>query len=113
MVAIHLETYTTDSISAHKEIRQKDFGEIEFWILQPAFEKHVIHFFFFLCPNCRKTLKSELAACQAEKQVLESTLSSFEILGKEFEALAAEYGKLREKIEIKKWAQKEFTKYNA
>ncbi|XP_019724193.1 HAUS augmin-like complex subunit 4 [Hippocampus comes] len=81
MVAIQLETYTTDSISAHKEIR--------------------------------KTLESELAACQAEKQVLESTLSSFEILGKEFEALAAEYGKLREKIEIKKWAQKEFTKYNA
>ncbi|XP_077356459.1 HAUS augmin-like complex subunit 4 isoform X2 [Festucalex cinctus] len=81
MVAIKLETYTTDSISTHKEIR--------------------------------KNLESELRACQAEKQSVESKLSSFEILGKEFEALAEEYGKLREEIEVKKWALKEFTNYNS
>ncbi|XP_061619814.1 HAUS augmin-like complex subunit 4 isoform X1 [Phyllopteryx taeniolatus] len=80
MVAIRLETYTADSISAHKEIR--------------------------------KSLESELRACQAEKQSVESKLSSFEILGKEFEALAEDYGKLRQEIEIKNWALKEFTKYN-
>ncbi|XP_077399658.1 HAUS augmin-like complex subunit 4 [Vanacampus margaritifer] len=61
----------------------------------------------------RKTLESELRACQVEKQSVESELSSFEILGKEFEALAEEYGKLREEIEMKKWALKEFTKYNS
>ncbi|KAM9835445.1 HAUS augmin-like complex subunit 4 isoform X1 [Syngnathus typhle] len=60
----------------------------------------------------RKKLESELRACRAEKQSLESKLSSFEILGKEFEALAQQYGKLQEQIEIQKWALKEFTKYN-
>ncbi|XP_030285714.1 HAUS augmin-like complex subunit 4 [Sparus aurata] len=80
MVEIQLETYTADSISAHRKIREK--------------------------------LDSELKACWGEKQSVELKLASFEILGKEFEVLAEEYCRLRQEIEMKNWALKEFTQYN-
>ncbi|XP_074480011.1 HAUS augmin-like complex subunit 4 [Sebastes fasciatus] len=80
MVEIQLDTYTVDSISAHRKIREK--------------------------------LESELKTCQVEKQSVESNLASFEILGKEFEALAEEYCNLRQEIEINKWALKEITQCN-
>ncbi|XP_071334133.1 HAUS augmin-like complex subunit 4 [Trachinotus anak] len=80
MVEIQLDTYTADSISSHRKIREK--------------------------------LESELKACQVEKQSVDLKLASFEILGKEFEALAEEYCRLRQEIEMKKWALKEFTQYN-
>ncbi|XP_015253352.1 PREDICTED: HAUS augmin-like complex subunit 4 [Cyprinodon variegatus] len=80
MVEIQLETYSPDTISAHRKIREK--------------------------------LEGELKACKAEKQAVESNLSSFEILGKAFEALAEEYCKLRQEIDMKNWALKELTKYN-
>lgn len=64
-------------------------------------------FFYF-----REKLNADLKACQAEKQSVESKLSSFEILGKEFEALAEEYCRLRQEIEMKKWALKEFAHYS-
>nr|XP_046237270.1 HAUS augmin-like complex subunit 4 isoform X2 [Scatophagus argus] len=79
MVEIQLDTYTPDSISAHRKMREK--------------------------------LDSELKACQAEKQTIELKLASFEILGKEFETLAEEYCRLRQEIEMKDWALKEFTHY--
>uniref|UniRef100_A0A3Q4H7D6 HAUS augmin-like complex, subunit 4 n=1 Tax=Neolamprologus brichardi TaxID=32507 RepID=A0A3Q4H7D6_NEOBR len=79
MVEIQLDTYTPDSISAHRKIREK--------------------------------LESELKACKAEKQSVELKLASFEILGKDFEALAEEYCRLRQEIEMKNWALKEFTQY--
>lgn len=50
--------------------------------------------------------------CKAEKQSVELKLASFEILGKDFEALAEEYCRLRQEIEMKNWALKEFTQYN-
>lgn len=62
-----------------------------------------------LCPTFRAKLDSELKACQAEKQSIELKLASFEILGKEFEALAEEYCRLRQEIETKNWVLKEFT----
>lgn len=80
MVEIQLDTYTVDSISAHRKIREK--------------------------------LGSELKACQVEKQSIEMKLASFKILGKEFETLAEEYCRLRQEIEMKNWALKEFTHYN-
>ncbi|XP_040887225.1 HAUS augmin-like complex subunit 4 isoform X2 [Toxotes jaculatrix] len=79
MVEIQLDTYTPDSISAHRKIREK--------------------------------LESELKACQVEKQSVDLKLASFEILGKEFETLAEEYCRLRQEIEMKNWALKEFTQY--
>ncbi|KAM9718060.1 HAUS augmin-like complex subunit 4 [Menidia menidia] len=79
MLEIQLETYTTDTISAHQKIREK--------------------------------LESELKALTAEKQAVESKLSSFEILGKDFEGLANEYFRLRQEIEMKNWALKELTQY--
>ncbi|XP_026887949.2 HAUS augmin-like complex subunit 4 isoform X1 [Electrophorus electricus] len=54
-------------------------------------------------------LGAELQAAQLEKHSLESKLASFEIYGKEFEALAAEYCRLREEITTRSWALKEFT----
>ncbi|KAG8006285.1 HAUS augmin-like complex subunit 4, partial [Nibea albiflora] len=60
----------------------------------------------------KERLDSELKACQAEKQSVELKLASFEILGKDFEALAEEYCRLRQEIEMKNWALKEFTQYN-
>ncbi|KAK2862696.1 hypothetical protein Q5P01_002229 [Channa striata] len=80
MVEVQLDTYPTETISAHKKIREK--------------------------------LESERKACQVEKQSLELKLASFEILGKEFETLAEEYYRLRQEIEMKNWALKEFTQYN-
>ncbi|XP_055359454.1 HAUS augmin-like complex subunit 4 [Betta splendens] len=80
MVEIQLDTYTPDSVSAHRKIRQK--------------------------------LESELKSCQAEKQSLELKLGSFEILGKEFEALAEEYCRIRQEIDTKNWALREFTQYS-
>lgn len=59
--------------------------------------------------NFREKLDSELKANHAEKQSVELKLASFEILGKEFEALAEEYCKLRQEIETKNWVLKEFT----
>ncbi|KAM4537130.1 HAUS augmin-like complex subunit 4 [Odontesthes bonariensis] len=80
MVEIQQDTYTADTISAHRKIREK--------------------------------LESELQAFTTEKQAVELKLSSFEILGKEFEALADEYCRLRQEIEMKNWALKELTQYN-
>nr|XP_020501290.1 HAUS augmin-like complex subunit 4 [Labrus bergylta] len=80
MVEIQLDTYTVDSISAHRKIRGK--------------------------------LDTELKACQVEKQSVELKLASFKILGKEFETLAEEYCRLRQEIEMKHWALKEFTQYS-
>lgn len=79
MVDIQLDTYTQDSLSAHRKIREN--------------------------------LEMELKSCQEEKQSVEVKLSSFEVLGKEFQALAEEYCRLRQEIEIKNWALKEFTQY--
>uniref|UniRef100_A0A8C6ULP7 HAUS augmin-like complex, subunit 4 n=1 Tax=Neogobius melanostomus TaxID=47308 RepID=A0A8C6ULP7_9GOBI len=59
----------------------------------------------------REKLESEFKSCQEEKQHVELKLASFELLGKEFQALAEEYGKLRQQIEMKNWALKEFTQY--
>lgn len=67
------------------------------------------HTFF---PHFREKLNADLKTCQAEKQSVELKLSSFEILGKEFEALAEEYCRLRQEIEMKHWALKEFTQYS-
>ncbi|KAM9827349.1 HAUS augmin-like complex subunit 4 [Neosynchiropus ocellatus] len=75
MVEVQLETYSSDTISAHRKIR----GQLE----------------------------SELKSYQEEKQSVEQKLASFEILGKEFEALAEEYYRLQREIEMKKWALKE------
>ncbi|XP_047440931.1 HAUS augmin-like complex subunit 4 [Mugil cephalus] len=80
MVEIQLDTYTPDSIAAHRKIREK--------------------------------LESELKSCKAEKQSVESKLASFEILGKEFEALAEEYCRLRQEMEMKHWALNEFAQYS-
>uniref|UniRef100_A0A8C7YZN1 HAUS augmin-like complex, subunit 4 n=1 Tax=Oryzias sinensis TaxID=183150 RepID=A0A8C7YZN1_9TELE len=77
MLEVQLDTYTPDSISAHRKIREK--------------------------------LEAELKACRAEKQAAELKLTSFEILGKEFKALADEYCRLRSEIENKKWALAELT----
>ncbi|KAM4714135.1 HAUS augmin-like complex subunit 4 [Anableps anableps] len=60
----------------------------------------------------REKLESELKACKAEKQAVELKLSSFEILGKAFEALADEYCRLRQEIDMKNWALKELSQYN-
>lgn len=65
-----------------------------------------------MCLHFREKLESQFKACQADKQSVEIKLASFEILGKEFEALAEEYLKLRQEIEMKNWALKEFTQYN-
>uniref|UniRef100_A0A8C2ZDX8 HAUS augmin-like complex, subunit 4 n=1 Tax=Cyclopterus lumpus TaxID=8103 RepID=A0A8C2ZDX8_CYCLU len=74
MVGIQLDTYTVDSISAHRKIREK--------------------------------LESALKACQVEKHSVELKLASFDILGKEFEALAKEYCRLRQEIDVNNWALK-------
>lgn len=79
MVDVQLDTYTPDTISAHRKIRDK--------------------------------LESELKSCQEEKQSVEMKLASFELLGKEFQALAEEYCRLRREIDMKNWALKEFTQY--
>lgn len=59
----------------------------------------------------REKLESELKCCQEEKQSVEVKLASFELLGKEFQTLAEEYCRLRQEIEMKHWALKEFTQY--
>ncbi|XP_010876091.1 HAUS augmin-like complex subunit 4 [Esox lucius] len=79
MLEIQLDTYTADTISAHRKIRE--------------------------------TLETELKASQIEKQSVESKLLSFEIFGKEFEALAEEYSRLRQEIDTKSWALKEFSQH--
>lgn len=63
--------------------------------------------------NSRLKLELELKASQDEKRSVELKLASFEILGKEFQALAEEYCRLRQEIEMKNWALKEFTQYNS
>ncbi|MEQ2164034.1 hypothetical protein GOODEAATRI_002374 [Goodea atripinnis] len=60
----------------------------------------------------RERLECELKACKAEKQAVELKLSSFGILGKAFEALAEEYSRLRQEIDMKNWALKELTQYD-
>ncbi|KAJ4948672.1 hypothetical protein JOQ06_020202 [Pogonophryne albipinna] len=54
-------------------------------------------------------LSSDLKASQVEKHSVELKLASFEMLGKDFEALADEYCRLRQEIEVNTWALKEFT----
>ncbi|MED6276317.1 hypothetical protein CHARACLAT_001856 [Characodon lateralis] len=80
MVEVQLDTYSPDTVSAHRKIRER--------------------------------LECELKACQAEKQAVELKLSSFGILGKAFEALAEEYSRLRQEIDMKNWALKELTQYD-
>ncbi|XP_017295221.1 HAUS augmin-like complex subunit 4 [Kryptolebias marmoratus] len=60
----------------------------------------------------RGRLESELRASKEEKQAVELKLSSFKILGREFEALADEYCRIRQEIDMKKWALKELSHYN-
>ncbi|CAB1332756.1 unnamed protein product [Coregonus sp. 'balchen'] len=55
-----------------------------------------------------RKLETELKSSQLEKQSVESELSSFEIFGKEFEVVAEEYSRLRQEIDTKNWALKEF-----
>ncbi|XP_033992213.1 HAUS augmin-like complex subunit 4 [Trematomus bernacchii] len=57
----------------------------------------------------REKLSSDLKASQVEKHSVELKLASFKMLGKDFEALAEEYCRLRQEIEINTWALKEFT----
>ncbi|XP_062334475.1 HAUS augmin-like complex subunit 4 isoform X2 [Osmerus eperlanus] len=77
MMEIQLDTYTEDTISAHRKITEK--------------------------------LEAELKASQGEKHAVDSMLSSFEFFGKEFEVLAEEYSRLRQEIDTKNWALKEFS----
>ena len=57
----------------------------------------------------RDLLESELKDRQLEKQSVQTELESFEMLGTEFEALADEYARLQEEINVKKWALKELS----
>ncbi|TRY57161.1 hypothetical protein DNTS_003259 [Danionella cerebrum] len=52
-------------------------------------------------------LNTEMRSSELEKQELESKLSSFEIYGRDFHALAEEYSRLREEISTKSWALKD------
>ncbi|KAK9975424.1 hypothetical protein ABG768_023466 [Culter alburnus] len=54
-------------------------------------------------------LNAELKTSEMDKQAVESKLASFEIYGKDFEALAEEYSRLRQEIATKSWALKEFS----
>ncbi|RXN23658.1 HAUS augmin-like complex subunit 4 [Labeo rohita] len=54
-------------------------------------------------------LKVELKSSEVDKQAVESKLASFEIYGKDFEALAEEYSRLQQEIGTKSWALKEFS----
>lgn len=56
----------------------------------------------------REKLKAEQKSSEMEKQAVESKLASFEIYGKDFEALAKEYSRLQQEIATKSWALKEF-----
>ncbi|XP_041095135.1 HAUS augmin-like complex subunit 4 [Polyodon spathula] len=60
----------------------------------------------------RDTVESALKSEQVERQSSERMLSSFEILGQDFEALVKEYSRLRREIKNKKWALQEFSQYN-
>lgn len=57
-------------------------------------------------------LNADLKSSKMEKQEVESKLASFEIYGKDFEALAEEYSRLRQEIATKSWALKEFSTSN-
>ncbi|XP_059404999.1 HAUS augmin-like complex subunit 4 [Carassius carassius] len=54
-------------------------------------------------------LRAELKSSELDKQTLESKLTSFQIYGQDFEALAEEYSRLRQEIATKSWALKEFS----
>ncbi|KTG31451.1 hypothetical protein cypCar_00031180 [Cyprinus carpio] len=54
-------------------------------------------------------LRAELKSSELDKQALESKLTSFQIYGQDFEALAEEYSRLRQEIATKSWALKEFS----
>lgn len=131
MVEIQLETYTPEAISAHRKIRQDIFCLLALYhphglilclrcltlatlMLICTLSSLCLVFFLksTLFSHFREKLNAELKACQAEKLSIDSKLSSFEILGKEFEALAEEYCRLRQEIEMKKWALKEFAHYS-
>ncbi|MGH0121291.1 UNVERIFIED_CONTAM: hypothetical protein FKN15_073617 [Acipenser sinensis] len=60
----------------------------------------------------RDTLESALKSEQVERQSSQRMLSSFEILGKDFEAVVKEYSRLRQEIKNKKWALQEFSQYS-
>lgn len=70
---------------------------------------YIYMFSFWFAIFFREKLTAELKSCQVEKQSLESRLASFEIYGREFEVLAAEYSRLRQEVTTKSWALKEFT----
>ncbi|KAJ8390044.1 hypothetical protein AAFF_G00112050 [Aldrovandia affinis] len=61
----------------------------------------------------RNELDGELSAVRAEKRSVESALSSFEILGRDFEALVEQYSRLLQEIDNKSWAVKEFSQHAA
>ncbi|KAG1931681.1 HAUS augmin-like complex subunit 4 [Pimephales promelas] len=54
-------------------------------------------------------LNAELKSSEMDRQAVESKLASFEIYGRDFEALADEYSRLRQEIATKSWALKEFS----
>ncbi|XP_058843118.1 HAUS augmin-like complex subunit 4 isoform X2 [Acipenser ruthenus] len=60
----------------------------------------------------RDTLESALKSEQVERQSSQRMLSSFEILGQDFEAVVKEYSRLQQEIKNKKWALQEFSQYN-
>ncbi|MGH0117790.1 UNVERIFIED_CONTAM: hypothetical protein FKN15_039961 [Acipenser sinensis] len=60
----------------------------------------------------RDTLESALKSEQVERQSSQRMLSSFEILGKDFEAVVKEYSRLRQEIKNRKWALQEFSQYS-
>lgn len=70
------------------------------------------YIYIYIFTISRNKLDAALKAIQAEKQTAESTLSSFEILGQEFEALVEQYSQLRLEIENKRWALKEFSRHS-
>lgn len=108
MVKLQLDTYTTDTISAHRKIRQ-DLVPLLLsntgGLFQSPHHNRCVH------PCCREKLELELKSSKEEKQAAEVKLSSFKILGEEFEALANEYCRLRQEIDIRKWALKELSHY--
>ncbi|KAK7163873.1 hypothetical protein R3I94_002552 [Phoxinus phoxinus] len=54
-------------------------------------------------------LNADLRTSEMDRQAVESKLSSFEIYGRDFEALAEEYSRLRQEIATKSWALREFS----
>ncbi|KAJ8286836.1 hypothetical protein GJAV_G00043840 [Gymnothorax javanicus] len=100
-----LDTKTVEYLDAKCEILlhkiRVDMLELQLETYTP--EKIAAH------REIRGKLDIKLGTAQAEKQSAESTLSSFQMLGQEFETLVEEYSRLRLEIDNKRWALKEFS----